>query len=83
MPGDDGESKGAHDDPLAIEHLEERLHKEERRRGKCWKRKKKHLDEEPDVALFLLHLWAAAVRWTDARHGCRGFFSTSTHVESS
>ena len=56
MPGDDGESKGAHDDPLAIEHLEERLHKAERRRGKCWKRKKKHLDEEPDVALVLLHL---------------------------
>ena len=26
LPGDDGESKGAHDDPLAIEHLQERLH---------------------------------------------------------
>ena len=29
LPGDDGESKGAHDDPLAIEHLEEKLHEEE------------------------------------------------------
>ena len=26
LPGDDGESKRAHDDPLAIEHLQERLH---------------------------------------------------------
>ena len=29
LPGDDGESKGAHDDPLAIDHLEQRLHGEE------------------------------------------------------
>ena len=49
LPGDDGESKGAHDDPLAIEHLEERLHKEER--GNDGKERKKHLDEEPDVQL--------------------------------
>ena len=42
----------------------------------------KHLDEEPDVVL-LLHLWAATVRWAEARHGCRANFSTSTHGESS
>ena len=29
LPGDDVESKGAHDNPLAIEHLEQRLHEEE------------------------------------------------------
>ena len=29
LPGDDGESKGAHDDPLAIDHLQQRLHGEE------------------------------------------------------
>ena len=29
LPGDNGESKGAHDDPLAIEHLGEKLHEGE------------------------------------------------------
>ena len=29
LPGDDGERKAAHDDPLAIEHLQERLDEEE------------------------------------------------------
>ena len=29
MPGDDGERKAAHDDPLTIEHLEKKLHEEE------------------------------------------------------
>ena len=47
------------------------------------KKEKEDLDEEPDIALLLLHLWAAAVGWAEARHGCRGFFKTSTHAESS
>ena len=51
--------------------------------GKCKKKEKEDLDEEPDIALLLLHLWAAAVGWAEARHGCRGFFNTSTHAESS
>ena len=29
LPGDDGERKAAHDDPLTIEHLEKKLHEEE------------------------------------------------------
>ena len=29
LPGNDGESKGAHDDPLAIDHLQQRLQEEE------------------------------------------------------
>ena len=33
LPGDDGESKGAHDDPLAIDHLQQRLHGEEEEEG--------------------------------------------------
>ena len=33
FPGDDGESKGAHDDPLAIDHLQQRLHGEEEEEG--------------------------------------------------
>ena len=41
------------------------------------------LDEEPDVALLLLHLWDAAVWWAEAGHGCRAFFNTSTHRGSS
>ena len=47
------------------------------------KQEKEDLDEEPDIALLILHLWAAAVGWAEARHGCRGFFNTSTHAESS
>ena len=33
LPGDDRESKGAHDDPLAIEHLGEELHEGEEEDG--------------------------------------------------
>ena len=98
LPGDDGESKGAHDDPLAIEHLQERLHEgkegdggvddvdeEEDEDGKD-EQEKENLDEEPDVVLLLLHLWAAAVgwAWAEARHRCsRALFGTSTHRDSS
>ena len=75
MPGDDWESKGAHDDPLAIEHLEEKLLKDK------WKMVM-NLDEEPGVALILLHL-RAAVRRAGAKHAFRALFGTSTHGESS
>ena len=75
MPGDDRESKGAHDDPLAIEHLEEKLLKDK------WKMVM-NLDEEPGVALILLHL-RAAVRRAGAKHAFRALFGTSTHGESS
>ena len=75
MPGDDWENKGAHDDPLAIEHLEEKLLKDK------WKMVM-NLDEEPGVALILLHL-RAAVRRAGAKHAFRALFGTSTHGESS
>ena len=75
LPGDDWESKGAHDDPLAIEHLEEKLLKDK------WKMVM-NLDEEPGVALILLHL-RAAVRRAGAKHAFRALFGTSTHGESS
>ena len=75
MPGDDWESKGAHDDPLAIEHLEEKLLKDK------WKMVM-NLDEEPGVALILLHL-RAAVRRAGAKHAFRALFGTSTHGEGS
>ena len=76
MPGDDWESKGAHDDPLAIEHLEEKLLKDK------WKKMVMNLDEEPGVALILLDL-RAAVRRAGAKHAFRALFGTSTHGESS
>ena len=76
MPGDDWESKGAHDDPLAIEHLEEKLLKDK------WNKMVMNLDEEPGVALILLDL-GAAIRRTGAKHAFRALFGTSTHVESS
>ena len=45
MPGDDGESKGAHDEPLAIEHLEERHLDKER---EDTKEKKEEVGKEAD-----------------------------------
>ena len=53
-----------------------------RRCGKMIKKENQDLDEEPDVALHLLHLWDAAVGWAEAGHGRRAFFNTSTHGES-
>ena len=52
--------------------------------GNDKKKDKEDLDEEPDIALLLLHLWAAAVGWAEARHRCsRALFGTFTHRDSS
>ena len=40
MPGHDGESKGAHDEPLAIEHLEETSQRRKKKRKMLEKKEK-------------------------------------------
>ena len=49
LRGDDGESKGAHDDPLAIDHLQQRLYGEEEEEEEEGGDNLEEVDEEGDL----------------------------------
>ena len=99
MPDNDGERKAAHDNPLAIEHLEERRHKPEETKEKkeevgkeVDEKDMRYQGDKKDEKEYLdeepdVALVPLHVRAAAVRWAearhCRGFFNTSTHGESS